>query len=1041
MVRMRRDPRVSSDPPLLDEGQRRVVESGERALLALGAPGTGKSTVAIETVVHAVEHGMTADQCLLLAPTRVQAAALRDRVTARLQGTSTEPMARTHQALGFGILRQDAALRGDPAPRLLSGPEQDVVLRELLDGHAVGEGRPPEWPEFVTEALGTRGFRDQLRDLLMRAVEWGLGHEDLSALGRTHDRPEWVAAAQVLDEYDQVTALSRPGAYDPAWILGAAADLLEADPRARARIHGSTRLVVVDDAQELTHAGARLLRLVVGPTARVVLVADPDVAVQGFRGADPRLAIDLAQQWGAPDPVTLPVCYRAPARLRAACERVTSRIGATVGATHRSPSTREGGKVEVALLHAVSAEAAHIAAQLRRAHLESGVPWQQMAVIVRGQSRASALRRALTASGVPVAVPSTVLPLRDEPAVRPLLQLFGAVLDVADGQEEAVTPQVAVDVLTSPVGGADAVALRRIRRSLRAHELASGGSRSSDELLAAALTDTGWLGLLGPEVAPARRIARVTAAGLAALREAGSTAETILWAMWDATGLASAWSQSALAGGAAGGRADRDLDAVVALFKAAEAFADRLPGASPRAFLEHIRSQDVPGDRLTAAAPDDDCVALRTPQSAAGREWSVVVVAGVQEGVWPDLRLRGSLLGSENLVDVLSGRGDSLRAAQAAVRYDETRQFLMAISRARDRLLVTAVRSEDEQPSPYLDLVDPLDAAGDEQLDQLREFTQVAAAMTLPATVATLRRELATGDDDERADAARLLAHLAHERVPGADPSSWWALTSLSDDRPVRRPDQEVSVSPSKVEAFGTCGLNWLLTTCGGQGPDVGAATVGTLVHEIAAELADKAPQQMHEALDDRWPRLGLGSGWVARRKRDEAHEMLDRLTRYVDESRAAGWEPVGVEIPFDVLIGRARVRGRVDRIERHDPEGLRIVDLKTGSGKPTADELPTHAQLGTYQVAVEEGGFEAGDTSAGAVLVQLGKAGLAGGKPKVQSQRPLADQDDPAWARTLVEQTAEGMGAATFVATVGKRCDTCPVRSSCPLQPEGTTL
>ncbi len=1044
MVRMRRDPGPpgaggGDEPAVLDDGQRAVVE-GSGPVLALGAPGTGKSTAAVETVVAAVAGGLSPDACLVLSPTRVQAAALRDRVTDRLRGTSTEPLARTHQALAFGILRQHAAVRGDPAPRLLSGPEQDVVLRELLDGHRDGEGIVPQWPEFVHEALPTRGFRDQLRDLLMRAVEWGLSAADLDRLGHEHDRPEWVAAAQVLDEYDQVTALSRPGAYDPAWILGAAADLLEDDPAVRDRLHEAIRLVVVDDAQELTHAGARLLRLLVGPATRVVLLGDPDATVQGFRGADPALARQLGSEWGVAAPVVLPVCYRSPTAVREACARVTSRIGSVAGSAHRSPTGRSGGDVEVALLHAVSAEAAHIAARLRRAHLESGVPWQQMAVIVRGQARASTLRRTLSAAGVPVTVPPTVLPLRDEPAVRPLLTLFDVVLQVADGAEEPATAQMAVDVLTSPLGGSDAIALRRIRRALRGHELASGGSRSSDELLAAAITDTGWLGLLGPEVAPARRVARVTMAGLAALRSAGASAESVLWAMWEASGLATDWAQVALGGGSAGARADRDLDAVVALFKAAEAFTDRLPGAAPRAFLEHLRSQDVPGDRLTAAAPDDQCVALRTPASAAGMQWSFVVVAGVQEGVWPDLRLRGSLLGSEGLVDVLSGRGDSLRAAQAAVRHDETRQFLVAISRARERLLVTAVRSEDEQPSPYLDLVDPLDAADDPQLDQLREFTPVEPAMTLPATVAALRRDVAAGDEARRAEATRLLARLAHEGVPGADPSAWWALTTLSDDRPLREPDDRVTVSPSKVEAFGTCGLNWLLTTCGGQGPDVGAASVGTLVHEIAAELGEGDPQRMHDALDERWPRLGLGHGWAARRTQEEAHGMLDRFTRYLDESRAQGWHLVQVELPFDVVVGRARIRGRVDRLERHEDGQLRVVDLKTGSSAPTRDELDGHAQLGTYQVAVEEGGFEAGDTSGGAALVQLGKAGLSGA-PKVQPQPPLAAQEDPRWAHDLVEHTADGMGGATFVATVGPRCATCPVRWSCPLQPEGSHL
>ena len=269
---------------VLDAAQRAVVEHRGPVLRVLGAPGTGLSTVAVELVADRVERGeATAEQCLVLAPTRLAAARLRDAVTARLGGTTTTPLARTHQSLGFGILREAAALRGDPAPRLLSGPEQDVVLGELLAGHAAGESPAPPWPRSVHLALPTRTFRGELRDLLMRAVELGLDPEDLERLGRDHDRPEWVAAAHVLREYDEVTALSAPGAFDPAWILGAAAD-----PGALDRLRAALRLVVVDDAQELTPAAVRLLRVVVGGGGvDLVLLGDPDAATQTFRGADP----------------------------------------------------------------------------------------------------------------------------------------------------------------------------------------------------------------------------------------------------------------------------------------------------------------------------------------------------------------------------------------------------------------------------------------------------------------------------------------------------------------------------------------------------------------------------------------------------------------------------------------------------------------------------------------------------------------------------------------------------------------------------------
>ncbi|WP_457253699.1 ATP-dependent helicase [Pedococcus sp. P5_B7] len=1066
MLNLRRAPSVVAEAPPLDDVQLAALAHRGAVLRVLGGPGTGKTTTAIEAVVSRVESGeATPDQCLILTSSRVAAGSLRERVTARLGGTSTEPLARTHQALGFGILRQAAALRGDPTPRLLSGPEQDVILRELLAGHAA-EGTGPAWPERVHLALATRGFRGELRDLLMRAVEHDLEPHDLARLGREHDRPEWVAAAEVLAEYDEVTALSAPGAYDPAWILGAAADLLEEDSPARARLVDGLRLVVVDDAQELTSAAARLLRTIATPGLDLVLLGDPDSAVQTFRGADPRHLSDGWAQLGSaadghrsagpaggePRTLVLPTAYRLPQAVVDAAARVAPKIGALAGGVQRGAAAgRAGGRVEVRLLRAVSQEASHVAAELRESHLRFGIPWSEMAVIVRGQGRTSTLRRVLMAAGVPVAGTSTDLPVRDEVAVRPLLALLEVVLDRARGLDEPLSAQVAVDTLLSPIGGADAVGLRRLRRALRRLELEGGGGRTSDELLAEALLAPGALVEVGAEGHPARRVAATIAAGVKAARgvvddtptgpawrwEAGVSAESVLWAMWAATGLGGEWQATALAGGAGAGRADRDLDAVVGLFDAAAKFVDRLPQAGPEEFLTHIGSQDIPGDTLVARSPVGESVTVTTPQAAAGRQWHLVVVAGVQEGVWPDLRLRGSLLGSEHLVDVVSGRAGTFRAAQAAVRYDETRSFLVALTRASDRVVVTAVRSDDEQPSVYLDVVDPETIAtqGD------RPFAEVARTMTLPTLVGELRRQLVSDDAVVRRTAVAALARLTREGVPGADPAQWWVLRELSDDRPLREPNQEVRVSPSKVESFGNCGLRWMLGSVGGDGPSVGAADIGTLVHDIAAELGDVDADTLVAEVDARWGRLGMPAGWVSDRKRHEAHGMVRRLATYFDEARAGGWVRLGAEVDMKVVLGRAVLSGKVDRIEgTPDGTALRVVDYKTGSSKPRTEELDRHPQLGAYQLGVERGAFgELGDRSAGAALLQVGKAALV--KTTLQAQGPLSADPEPQWAAELVTSTAEGMSGSTFQATVGDWCKLCQVRASCPAQPEGRVL
>ena len=184
-----------------------------------------------------------------------------------------------------------------------------------------------------------------------------------------------------------------------------------------------------------------------------------------------------------------------------------------------------------------------------------------------------------------------------------------------------------------------------------------------------------------------------------------STVEDVLWAVWNASGLGGRWAAQSARGGPRGETADRDLDAVVALFDTAARFVDRLPGARTEVFLDHVFGQELPSDAMAPVADRGEAVRILTAHAAKGLEWDVVAVAGVQEGLWPDLRLRGSVLGSETLVDLAAGRELGLVGRVAAMLAEERRLFHVACTRARERLLVTAVSSGDaeEQPSRFLD--------------------------------------------------------------------------------------------------------------------------------------------------------------------------------------------------------------------------------------------------------------------------------------------------------------------------------------------------
>lgn len=1023
-----------------------------------GAPGTGKSHTAQALVSAFAAYTGSPDEVIVLAPTRLGAADLSARLSAQITQTRTEPLVSTAASLAFSILRHAAALRGEPMPRLLTGAEQDAILRDLLQGHVDGHAPAPAWPADMVAALQTRGFRSQLRDLLMRAVEQGVNGQTLRELAVTHDRPAWHAAADVLDEYEQVTALASPGAFDPAYICVAASDALSDESLLREALCARIKLLVVDDAQELTASAATLLLSLQHAGMRIAMLGDSDAVVQGFRGALPQRFVELADELVAVrssamgtvnvQRLVLSNHHRLPDVLSSLSRRAVARVGVSGVSGHRDPAASGvPGSAEIALTHTSGQEAELVAHRLRRAHLIDGLEWSNMAVIARSGSQHDAVRRALTMAGVPVSVGLSAVPLAVDPATAPLLAAFDAVVAWSRGQRSRLSGEEIVELLTSSWGRTDPVAMRRLRRGVRRAapvEASDGIPPSVDDLMGVWVLDPTWLVGRSPQdqdLEPLARVARVLWAGRKAALGEGKdvSAHSVLWAMWASSGLADVWERSALAGGVPGAHADRHLDAVIALFDAAQDYSQRLGRADLEGFAPHLAGQEVAPDSLADRGVRAQAVSVLTPQAAAGREWDYVAVVGVQEGVWPNLRLRGSLLGAEALVEVLSGQPidgpEGLRSAHNSVWNDELRQFYVALTRSRERLLITAVASVDDQPSVYVDLIDP-DA-------EQRSWVSVPARLTLRGVVAQVRKDLVHAhrakDVASRNVCAQQLAGLAGEGVPWADPSTW--LDGRGPSTVAERvPRGQVPVSPSKVQSFTECELRWLLTSHGGDGHSTLSASVGTLVHDIVAEHPSAPRGTLIDILDQRWAELKQDDSWVSARAQVLAHDMMGRFVSYRAVMADQGREMVQVEVATTVDVGRARIVGRVDRLERAADGSFVVIDLKTGTSKPVAEQISGHPQLATYQVAVAEGGFSeiTGDAarSGGAALVHVGPAGNK--TVAVQQQTALDSAVDPRWAHELLERTAQGMAGSAFSATVGDWCRTCVVKTCCPMQPEG---
>jgi superfamily I DNA/RNA helicase/RecB family exonuclease len=1022
-----------------------LAQPGLRGVVrVVGGPGTGKSTMLIRTAAARVASGVDPESILLLTGSSRVGVGARAAITAAVLGDGRtavrEPLVRTVHSYAFAILRLAAQRNGDPPPRLITSAEQDGIIRELLAGDLEdGDRASVAWPTRLRPAVNTVGFATELRDLLARCAERGVDPVELQRIGRRAGRSEWVAAGQFAQVYEQVMLLrsavgmAAPQATVPALgaaeLVGAALEAFATDPELLAAERARIRVLLVDDAQHLDPQAARLVRVMAGGTDLTVIAGDPSQSVFGYRGADPALLRGDDERV-----VVLSDSHRCGQAVARAVSGIAARLPGVDGPRALTGVEDIPGSVAVRIAATSHAECALVADALRRAHLVDGVSWGQMAVIVRSVPRAAAaLVRAMTAAGVPVEQQAPAMAIGEHPAVAALLTVFDA---VSDPRGEGISGEQALALLTGPVGRVDPVSLRQLRRTLRR---ADDGAREFGDLVVDAL-DGGSANLPDQLSRPLHRVRKMVTAARRSVAD-GEDPRFTLWQTWHHSGLQRRWLSAIERGGQSGVAAARDLDAVTALFDVVEQYVARTAGATVGGVADHVRAMALPpvgrGDR-----PAGEAVAVLSAHAALGREWDFVVLAGVQEGLWPNTIPRGGVLATQQLIDDIDGVAHQGVSTRAPALADERRLLVAALGRARSRVLVTAVDGDGDDgaiPSAFCDELAALATEGCQADQQVVPVT--ASRVLAPAVVVGRLRALVCApehevSDDVRACAAVQLARLAESGVPGADPAQWQAAAALSTTEPLwSGEDHVVTLSPSTLQMLTDCPLRWLLERHGGSDARDVRSVLGSLVHALVSDPT-ATEEQMSAVLERVWGRLPFESQWHAANELERHTAMLSTFVQWRAQTRPELVE-AGSEVDVDGVLSavdgpRVRVRGRVDRLER-DAEGrLVVVDLKTGKSPVSKDDAQSHAQLAMYQLAIAEGLVADAVEPGGGRLVYLGKTGASGATERTQDALTPQACDD--W-RTSVQQAAAASQGPDFVARINDGCTHCPVRGMCPAQ------
>lgn len=1055
-------------------------------LTIIGRPGTGK-TALLESVYAQLVSTIDPASVLVLTPDRDHADVLRNRLQLPADAVLSSAPARSLASFAYGIARAAHTTRTGEDLEFISGADQDVFLADLLAGHEIGRARGPAWPSEITaEVRSTSAFRTEVRDALNRVMEFDFGmrmpeaspesSEHVFDFGRgALDRvladnpdPRWQAVAEILDEYLGIMSMPGYGGIDSATVLALAAFEIFREPAevtaGRSWTFAPDRVptvVLADGVQDFPAASWGILAQLRARGSAIALFGSPETVTGRFHGADASI-IDRASADAAFETVVLDRQWDVDPALAKVIDGFGARITTRWSAGHMPrprPETDEASTaaaaeapVETHVFEGSASGHRYLARRITN-FVEQGHSWSDVALICRNSSSARVIANELRAAGVSIA--TLMQPLNVDPATAPLLDLLSSTPDFDDDESLA---ELALTLAGSIYVRLDPVQIRRFRRAVRRRFPAPSSTASLAQALRSPIDESSPQGLA--------TISRM----LHAAAEVGtSDPHQALWSIWDAAGVADRWQAEALRDPESA--ADGYLDSVLRLFALAEKIADR-GGFTARSFAGIVAEQDIAQDSLADTAGFADHVLVGTPSSLAHVRVPLVIIAEVNEGVWPNPKLRGGILGLTDLMAVLdSGEtvtgdpGYHAHAKRTNLR-EEGELFFTALSRAQERAIVTAVTDAETEPSPFFDVLAAGSAEGTEAGDgyaithedelpplTLPEMAAHARAQLLQAAAAAAGeasgpasadsllgagedRKGSVAPDSETQSWAALMRALSNAGQSVEPPTQWREAEDITTIEPLFTDSDTVRVSPSQVEAFTDCSLRWFLTRNGGDRPMSTAQSLGTIIHAAAENYPEGPTSAIRSFVEEEFSSLEFDAEWEREREFDVAMSMADRLGEYIKTTpgRLVGVEAQVYAAGVDADGREWKVTGRLDRVEEVEG-GLRIVDFKTGRNVVPGKEMDRHAQLGVYQEAINSGTIRIGEDreidahAFGAELVFLRKSART-----VREQPALAVDENPEWARDLIADVSGRMRAASFPARVEpQKCQSCPVRSSCP--------
>ncbi|MFW6197958.1 MAG: ATP-dependent helicase, partial [Myxococcota bacterium] len=363
----------------LNPAQQQAVLHGDGPLVVFAGAGSGKTRVITHRVAQlAAERGVAPWRVLAVTFTNKAAGEMRERLLDLLGGQARDLWVGTFHATCARMIRRYAEVIGVRSDfTIYDDGDQKALLTRILRDEGLDDRRYP--PKKIAARIN-RAKQEVISPQAMRA-----------------DDPFTEQIRSLYRLYEE--RLDRCGALDFGDLIYRLVVAIERDERLRAELQQRFEHVLVDEFQDTNHVQYRFLRALCAEHRNLTVVGDDDQSIYRWRGADRRNILDFRNEFPNAHIVKLEQNYRSTQRILRVANGIITRN------SEREPKelwteNDEGARVAVVRCDDERDEARLIVRAVRELGGE-GRGLAEMVVFYRIHAQSRVIEEALRAANIP----------------------------------------------------------------------------------------------------------------------------------------------------------------------------------------------------------------------------------------------------------------------------------------------------------------------------------------------------------------------------------------------------------------------------------------------------------------------------------------------------------------------------------------------------------------------------------------------------------------------------------------------------------------